>query len=113
MDFSICRVNQSDLDELTAVEAVCFPKEEAATREALAARLDAFGNWFFAAKDENGKIIGMIDGMATDEESIDDAMFEDASLHREDGAVQTVFGLDVLPAWRGKGVAGALMQALT
>lgn len=98
MEFSICRVNQSDLDELTAVEAVCFPKEEAATRESLAARLYAFGNWFFAAKDENGKIIGRIDGMATDEESIDDAMFEDASLHREDGAVQTVFGLDVLPA---------------
>ena len=46
MEFSICRVNQSDLDELTAVEAVCFPKEEAATRESLAARLDAFGNWF-------------------------------------------------------------------
>lgn len=113
MEFSICRVNQSDLDELTAVEAICFPKEEAATRESLAARLDAFGNWFFAAKDENGKIIGMIDGMATNEESIDDAMFEDASLHREDGEVQTVFGLDVLPAWRKRGVAGALMQAFT
>ena len=111
MEFSICRVNQGDLDELTAVEAVCFPKEEAATRESLAARLDAFGNWFFAAKDENGKIIGMIDGMATDEESIDDAMFEDASLHREDGAVQTVFGLDVLPEWRHRGVSGALMAA--
>lgn len=92
MEFSICRVNQSDLDELTAVEAICFPKEEAATRESLAARLDAFGNWFFAAKDENGKIIGMIDGMATDEESIDDAMFEDASLHREDGAVRRFSG---------------------
>ena len=111
MDFSICRVNQSDLDELTAVEAVCFPKEEAATRESLAARLDAFGNWFFAAKDENGKIIGMIDGMATDEESIDDAMFEDASLHKPNGRVQTVFGLDVLPQWRHRGVAGALMDA--
>ena len=111
MEFSICRVNQSDLDELTAVEAVCFPKEEAATREAFAARLEAFGNWFFAAKDENGKIIGMIDGMATDEESIDDAMFEDASLHRSNGRVQTVFGLDVLPEWRHRGVAGALMDA--
>ncbi|MEI3406867.1 MAG: GNAT family N-acetyltransferase [Christensenellales bacterium] len=40
-------------------------------------------------------------------------MFQDASLHREDGTVQTVFGLDVLPAWRGRGVAGALMQAFT
>ena len=111
MEFSICKVNQSDLDELTAVEAVCFPKEEAATRESLAARLEAFGNWFFAAKDENGKIIGMIDGMATDEESIDDAMFEDASLHKPNGRVQTVFGLDVLPQWRHRGVAGALMDA--
>ena len=111
MEFSICRVNQSDLDELTAVEAVCFPKEEAATRESLAARLDAFGNWFFAAKDENGKIIGMIDGMATDEASIADEMFEDASLHKPNGRVQTVFGLDVLPQWRHRGVAGALMDA--
>lgn len=104
MEFSICRVNQSDLDELTAVEAVCFPKEEAATREAFAARLDAFGNWFFAAKDENGKIIGMIDGMATNEESIDDAMFEDALLHREDGEVQTIFGWMCFP----RGEKGAL-----
>ena len=111
MEFSICRVNQSDLDELTAVEAICFPKEEAATRESLAARLDAFGNWFFAAKDENGKIIGMIDGMATDEASIADEMFEDASLHKPNGRVQTVFGLDVLPQWRHRGVAGALMDA--
>ena len=111
MEYSICRAKKSDLDALTEVESTCFPKEEAATRESLAARLDAFENWFFVAKDGKGKIIGMIDGMATDEESIDDAMFEDASLHREDGAVQTVFGLDVLPAWRGKGVAGALMRA--
>ena len=113
MEYSICRAKKSDLDALTEVESICFPKEEAATRESLAARLDAFENWFFVAKDGKGKSIGMIDGMATDEESIDDAMFEDASLHREDGEVQTVFGLDVLPAWRKRGVAGALMQAFT
>ena len=104
MEFSICRVNQSDLDELTAVEAVCFPKEEAATRESLAARLDAFGNWFFAAKDENGKIIGMIDGMATDEESIDDAMFEDASLHMRTARCRRFSGWMCFP----RGEKGAL-----
>ena len=109
--FSIGQAKKSDLETLTAVEAICFPKEEAASRETFATRLEAFGNWFFVAKDEKGRIIGMIDGMATDEETIDDAMFENASLHNENGAVQTVFGLDVLPEWRKKGVAGTLMAA--
>ena len=53
----------------------------------------------------------MIDGMATDEASIADEMFEDASLHKPNGRVQTVFGLDVLPQWRHRGVASALMDA--
>ena len=36
---------------------------------------------------------------------------EIASLHKPNGRVQTVFGLDVLPQWRHRGVAGALMDA--
>ena len=109
--FEIMRAEKTDVDELAAVEAICFPVAEAATRESFAARLDAFGEWFFVAKDEDGKIIGLINGMATDEESIADEMFEDASLHKPNGRVQTVFGLDVLPQWRHRGVAGALMDA--
>ena len=109
--FEIMRAEKTDVDELAAVEAICFPAAEAATRESFAARLDAFGEWFFVAKDEDGKIIGLINGMATDEESIADEMFEDASLHKPNGRVQTVFGLDVLPSWRHNGVAGALMGA--
>ena len=38
-------------------------------------------------------------------------MFADASLHCGHAPVQTVFGLDVVPEWRGKGVALALMNA--
>ena len=110
-EFEIVRAQKSDLDGLAAVEAICFPPAEAATRESFAARLNAFGEWFFVAKNADGAIIGMIDGMATDEESIADEMFEDASLHRPDGRVQTVFGLDVLPEWRHRGVSGALMRA--
>lgn len=110
-EFEIVRAQKSDLDALAAVEAICFPPAEAAARASFAARLEAFGDWFFVAKDADGGIIGMIDGMATDEETIADEMFEDASLHKPNGRVQTVFGLDVLPEWRHKGVAGALMGA--
>ena len=110
-EFEITRARKSDAEALAALEAVCFPPEEAATLAGFEARLDAFGDWFFVAKTPDGEIIGMIDGMATDEASIADEMFEDASLHKPNGRVQTVFGLDVLPQWRHRGVAGALMDA--
>lgn len=96
-EFEITRARKLDAEALAALEAVCFPPEEAATLAGFEARLDAFGDWFFVAKTPDGEIIGMIDGMATDEASIADEMFEDASLHKPNGRVQTVFGLDVLP----------------
>ena len=97
-EFEITRARKSDAEALAALEAVCFPPEEAATLAGFEARLDAFGDWFFVAKTPDGEIIGMIDGMATDEASIADEMFEDASLHKPNGRVQ-------------RGVAGALMDA--
>lgn len=78
-EFEITRARKSDAEALAALEAVCFPPEEAATLAGFEARLDVFGDWFFVAKTPDGEIIGMIDGMATDEASIADEMFEDAS----------------------------------
>lgn len=71
-EFEITRARKSDAEALAALEAVCFPPEEAATLAGFEARLDAFGDWFFVAKTPDGEIIGMIDGMATDEASIAD-----------------------------------------
>ena len=39
-------------------------------------------------------------------------MFEDASLHRPMGIYQSVFGLDVVPEWQRRGIAGELMEHL-
>ena len=39
-------------------------------------------------------------------------MFEDAGLHKADGAYQSVFGLDVIPEYRNRGVAALLMEHL-
>ena len=49
-EFEITRVWKSDAEALAALEAVCFPPEEAATLAGFEARLDAFGDWFSSQK---------------------------------------------------------------
>ena len=40
-----------------------------------------------------------------------EAMYEDASMHREDGAWQMIFGLNTIPERRREGLAARLMRA--
>ena len=74
-------------------------------------RLGTFPESFFIAEDQ-GKLIGFINGCATDEKTIRDEMFEDCGLHKADGAYQSVFGLDVVPEYRNRGIAAQLMDYL-
>lgn len=98
-----------DLDRITAVEDLCFPKAEAATKESFRARLSVYPDHFWVLE-ENGDIISMINGMVTNEEFLKDEMYENATLHDEDGAWQMIFGLDTIPEYRHKGHAEQLMR---
>jgi len=99
----------ADLDAITALEAVCFPPAEAAAREEFAARLAVYPTHFWLLEDA-GRLVSCINGMATDEETIRDELFADASLHREQGAWQAIFGVVTLPEYRGRGCAAQLME---
>lgn len=109
--YKIRMAEPRDLDELAHVERVCFPAVEAASKASLKERTAVFPESFFVAEAE-GKIIGFINGCATDECRIRDEMFENSGLHKADGAYQSVFGLDVLPEYRKMGIAAALMNHL-
>lgn len=111
MNVTVRRAVPEDLDTIALIESRCFPPQEAASREAFRERMAAFPKWFFIAETEDGEPCGMINGMATHEETIDDTMFEDAGLHDESAPVQTVFGFTVLPEYEKQGVARALMEA--
>lgn len=102
-------VTPDDLDAVTAVEAACFPAAEAASYESLRQRIATFPESFFVAVCE-GSIIGFINGCVTNERTIRDEMFEDSSLHIPDGVYQSIFGLDVLPPYRCRGIAAGLMN---
>lgn len=99
-----------DLEEVTRIEAACFPEEKAAGRDRMQARLAAYPSHFLILEAE-GRAAGFVNGIVSGLPDLEDRMFEDASMHEEDGDWQMVFGLDVLPEFRGRGYARRLMEA--
>lgn len=109
MERRIRQVTPEDVDKVTQLEASCFPPHEAPGREVFARRIAAFGDSFFVME-EDGAILGMINGCVTDQPRILDAMYQDESLHQPDGPYQTVFGLAVSPSFQRQGIATQLMN---
>lgn len=101
----------ADLESIAAIELSCFPLAEAADLNAFRQRIAIFGQHFWVME-LNGEMIGFINGMVTRQQTITDEMFEHANMHDEAGEWQTIFGLDVLPAYRNKGFAAQLMNKL-
>ena len=99
----------ADLDAVTAVEAVCFPPTEAASRAEFANRLAVYPNHFWLLEEDDGTLVGFINGMAADEPVLRDELYENAALHKEDGAWQMIFGVNTLPRYRGRGCAAQVM----
>ena len=99
-----------DLAAVTAVEAACFPPNEAAKERDFAARLAAYPGHFWLLEEEDGTLVSFINGMVTDEALLRDEMYENAALHREDGEWQMIFGVNTLPAYRRQGCAARVME---
>ena len=99
----------ADLQGIVNIEAECFPAAEAATEASLSGRLAFYPNHFWVQLDGN-RMIGFVNGMVTDEPDLRDEMYEDASLHNENGAWQMIFGVNTIPECRKKGYAGQLIR---
>lgn len=108
---NIRHVTASDLPMLHAIEQACFTPEEAATYEAFTERIAYIADSFFVAQ-QNGEIIGLINGPVVSQRYITDDLFETIKQNPDAGGHQTVLGLAVHPAYRKQGVASALLAAL-
>ena len=98
-----------DLQAITEVEAQCFPKAEAASENDFRNRLSTYSNHFWLLENNN-KLISFINGMVTDEAILRDKMYENASLHNENGAWQMIFGVNTIPECRRQGYAELLLN---
>ena len=111
MEWNFRTAQLSDLDRVTEIEYICFPAEQAATRAAFEQRIKTFPSHFILLEHE-GTPIGFVNGAVLDARYIEDEMYERTDSHNERGAYQSVYGLDVRPEYRGRGLAHKLMAQL-
>lgn len=105
----IRKATMADLAAVTAVEAECFPEAEAAKEKDFRARLEVYPDHFWLLFDGE-KMVGFVNGMVTDEADLRDEMYEDASIHDENGAWQMIFGVNTIPSYRCQGCAQMVLR---
>lgn len=101
-----------EVEAAIAIEQTCFPPNEACSPKAMTERIAKVPDLFMVAVDkESGRIAGFLNGVSTNETKFRDEFFTDISLCNPAGENIMLLGLDVLPRYRGKGLARAIVSA--
>ena len=109
--FEFRNVKAEEADQAIEIENICFPPNEACSPKSMTERVSRAQETFLVAVDrETGKIAGFLNGIATDEEVFRDEFFTDITLHNRKGKNIMLLGLDVLPEYRGQGLAREIME---
>lgn len=109
-NFEFRSINPDEVEQAIAIEQICFPPNEACSPKAMTERIAKVPQLFLVAIDKStGKLAGFLNGVATDEEKFRDEFFTDIDLCDENGKNVMLLGLDVLPEYRGQGLARELV----
>ncbi len=109
--FEFRQINTKEIEQAIEIEQICFPPHEACSASAMKERVAVAAELFLVAIDkETGKIAGFLNGVATNEGDFRDEFFTDAGLHNPKGKSVMLLGLDVLPGYRGQGLAHKIVD---
>lgn len=109
--FEFRSIRQEETNQAVKIEQICFPPNEACSREHMTERINGAPELFLVAVDKNtGLIAGFFNGIATNEEEFRDEFFTDITLHNPEGKNVMLLGLDVLPEYRMQGLARELVR---
>lgn len=109
--FDFRNIHADEADQAVAIEQICFPPNEACSEKNMKDRVAKAPELFLVAVDkETGLIAGFLNGLSTNENSFRDEFFTDTNLYDPDGRNIMLLGLDVLPAYRGQGLAREIVR---
>ena len=109
--FEFRDIHAEEADRAVAIEQICFPPHEACSEKSMKTRIANAPELFLVAIDKDtGEIAGFLNGVATDEEIFRDEFFTDISQHKPNGKNVMLLGLDVLPQYRGQGLAREIVS---
>jgi ribosomal protein S18 acetylase RimI-like enzyme len=108
---SVRNVLPTDIEQLLIIENEGFTIEEAATKEIFLERIRIIPDTSFVAE-ENGKILGFINGPVINQPYITDDLFKEIEANPKTGGYQSVLGLAVLKQARNQGIAKKLIEKM-
>ncbi|MDO4265540.1 MAG: GNAT family N-acetyltransferase [Eubacteriales bacterium] len=109
--FEFRNIRPEEAEEAVLIEQICFPPHEACSKEQMKERAEMIPELFLVAVDrETGKLAGFLNGLATDSNVLQDDFFRNAKLNNPEGENVMLLGLDVLPEYRGQGLAREIMS---
>ncbi len=109
--FEFRMIKQEETEQAVQIEQICFPPHEACSRESMQRRIAALPELFLVAVDRTtGRIAGFLNGISTEESIFRDEFFTDETLYNPKGKNVMLLGLDVLPEYRGRGLAKAIVS---
>lgn len=108
--FEFRDVRAEEAEQTIVIEQICFPPNEACSAKDMKERVEKAAELFLVAIDkETGKIAGFLNGIATNEDVFRDDFFTNIELYDPEGKNVMLLGLDVLPEYRGQGLAREIM----
>ena len=109
--FEFRSIFKNEADQAVIIEQICFPPNEACSEKDMKDRIDKASELCLVAVDKTtGKIAGLFNGLATDEEVFRDEFFTNAELYEPSGKNIMILGLDVLPEYRMQGLGRELVS---
>ena len=109
--FEFRSIFKNEADQAVIIEQICFPPNEACSEKDMKDRIDKASELCLVAVDKTtGKIAGLLNGLATDEDVFRDEFFTNAELSEPSGKNFMILGLDVLPEYRMQGLGRELVS---
>lgn len=105
----IRNVKMEDLPDIVIIEQLCFPEEEAASKEAFKKRIQVIPDSFFVAE-VNSVVVGFVNGPVIETAFITDDLYTNLKENPATGGHQTILGVAVTPHFQTRGVATELLN---